>query len=195
MQASVDGYFILPNTINNYLASEIKMDHPTTEHPEFEKAENEAKAHIDKILSINGTQTVDHFHRELGKIMWQECAMSRTKEGLQKAISQIKALKQEFWTNVKVTGDSDEMNTELEKAYRLADFIELGILMCTDALQREESCGAHFREEYQTTDGEALRVDEDYSYVSAWEYEDGNFNLHKEQLEFEFVKPTVRSYK
>ncbi|WP_299526895.1 fumarate reductase/succinate dehydrogenase flavoprotein subunit [Winogradskyella sp.] len=195
LQASVDGYFILPNTINNYLANEIKADHPTKEHPEFDKAENDARAHIGKILSIDGTKTVDHFHRELGKIMWNECAMSRTKEGLGKAIIQIKQLKEEFWTDVKVTGNSNEMNTELEKAYRLADFIELGILMCTDALQREESCGAHFREEYQTKDGEALRVDEDYSFVSAWDYDAGNFKLHKEQLEFEFVKPTVRSYK
>jgi len=195
LQASVDGYFILPNTINNYLADEIKADHPNTDHPAFETAEEDVKNHIDKILSINGTKTVDHFHRELGKVMWQECAMSRNKKGLEKAIEQIKQLKKEFWANVKVTGTSNEMNTELEKAYRLADFIELGILMCTDALQRDESCGAHFREEYQTKDGEALRVDEEYSYVSAWEYDNGNFKLHKEQLEFEFVKPTVRSYK
>ena len=195
LQASVDGNFILPNTINNYLADEIKADSPTTDHPEFNKAEKEAQTHIDKILSINGTKTVDHFHRELGKIMWQECAMSRTKEGLEKAIEQIKTLKDDFWNDVKVTGNQNEMNTELEKAYRLADFIELGILMCTDALQRDESCGAHFREEFQTDEGEALRVDETYSYVSAWEYNKGEFNLHKEHLEFEFVKPTVRSYK
>jgi succinate dehydrogenase / fumarate reductase flavoprotein subunit len=195
LQASVDGYFILPNTINNYLADEIKVDHPTTEHPEFERAEREVNKHIDKILAIKGSKTVDHFHRELGKIMWQECAMSRNKKGLENAITQIKQLKEDFWTDVKVTGNQNEMNTELEKAYRLADFIELGILMCNDALEREESCGAHFREEYQTKDGEALRVDEDYSYVSAWEYDNGNFKLHKEELKFEFVKPTVRSYK
>ena len=162
---------------------------------EFEKAEKLAEEHINRILSVNGDKTVDHFHRELGKIMWQECAMSRTKQGLQKAISDIKALKDDFWNAVKVTGSSNEMNTELEKAYRLADFIELGILMCNDALQREESCGAHFREEYQTEEGEALRVDEDYSYVSAWAYNNSDFKLHKEPLEFEFVKPTVRSYK
>lgn len=195
LQASVDGYFILPNTINNYLANEIIEDHPTIDHPEFDKAEKDAQAHLDKILSINGTKTVDHFHRELGKIMWNECAMSRTKEGLEKAIKHIEVLKDEFWKDVKVTGHQNEMNTELEKAYRLADFIELGMLMCTDALQREESCGAHFREEYQTKEGEALRVDDKFSYVSAWEYDNGNFNLHKEQLKFEFVKPTVRSYK
>lgn len=127
--------------------------------------------------------------------MWQECAMSRTRNGLQNAITEIKKLRDAFWSDVKVTGSENEMNTELEKAYRLADFIELGILMCTDALQRDESCGAHFREEFQTNDGEALRKDEAYSYVSAWEYQNGDFKLHKEELEFEFVKPTVRSYK
>lgn len=195
LQASVDGYFILPNTINNYLANEIRSEHPSIDHPEFEKAESLAREHINKILSVNGSKTVDHFHRELGKIMWQECAMSRNKEGLIKALSDIEALKNEFWNGVKVTGSENEMNTELEKAYRLADFIELGLLMCTDALQREESCGAHFREEYQTEEGEALRVDKDYSFVSAWAYDNGNFKLHKETLEFEFVQPTVRSYK
>lgn len=195
LQASVDGYFILPNTINNYLASEIKEDHPTTQHPEFEKAENETRAYIDKLLAVNGTRTVDDFHRELGKVMWQECAMSRSKDGLEKAITRIQEIKNEFWTNVKVTGTAREMNTELEKALRLADFIGLGILMCTDALQREESCGAHFREEFQTEEGEAVRVDKDFSYVSAWQYSAEGFKLHKEELQFEFVKPTVRSYK
>ena len=195
LQASIDGYFILPNTINNYLASEIKTDHPTTNHPEFDKAEKETKAYIEKVLAINGTKTVDHFHRELGKVMWQECAMSRNKSGLEKAISQIKIIRDQFWSDVKVTGNDKEMNTELEKALRLADFIELGILMCTDALEREESCGAHFREEFQTEDGEAVRIDKDYSYVSAWEYGTDDFKLHKEALKFEFVKPSVRSYK
>ncbi len=195
LQASIDGYFVLPNTINNYLASALKEDHPTTNHPEFEKAEKEVEVSIDRILNINGTKTVDHFHRELGKVMWQECAMSRNKKGLKNAIEQIKTIRDEFWNDVKVTGSSIELNTELEKALRLADFIELGILMCTDALERDESCGAHFREEFQTEDGEAVRVDEDYSYVSAWEYDDGDFKLHKEALEFEFVKPSVRSYK
>ncbi|NNF36916.1 MAG: fumarate reductase/succinate dehydrogenase flavoprotein subunit, partial [Saprospiraceae bacterium] len=138
---------------------------------------------------------VDHFHRELGKVMWQECAMSRNKKGLENALDQIKLIKQEFWKDVKVTGGKDELNTELEKALRMADFIELAILMCTDALEREESCGAHFREEYQSEDGEAMRNDEDYAYVSAWEYDKGEFILHKEELQFENVKPTVRSYK
>ncbi|WP_271764795.1 fumarate reductase/succinate dehydrogenase flavoprotein subunit [Aquimarina algiphila] len=195
LQASIDGYFVLPNTINNYLASALKEDHPTTNHPEFEKTEKEVEASIDRILNINGTKTVDHFHRELGKVMWQECAMSRNKKGLKNAIEQIKTIRDEFWKDVKVTGSSNELNTELEKALRLTDFIELGILMCTDALERDESCGAHFREEFQTEDGEAVRVDKDYSYVSAWEYDDGDFKLHKEELEFEFVKPSVRSYK
>ncbi|MDF1698894.1 MAG: fumarate reductase/succinate dehydrogenase flavoprotein subunit [Saprospiraceae bacterium] len=195
LQASVDGYFILPNTINNYLATELKEEHPSTDHPAFEKAEKETKENIDRILSINGTKTVDHFHRELGKVMWQECAMSRNKAGLEKAITQIKEIRNSFWSDVKVTGTHTEMNTELEKALRLADFIELGILMCTDALEREESCGAHFREEYQTEEGEAMRKDEKFAYVSAWEYDQGDFRLHKEVLEFEFVNPSVRSYK
>ena len=195
LQASVDGYFILPNTINNYLATEMKNGPVDTNHPAFAETEADVKAHIERILAIEGTKTVDHFHRELGKVMWQECAMSRNKAGLEKALEQIQAIKDSFWKEVKVTGHSEELNTELEKALRLADFIELGLLMCTDALQREESCGAHFREEYQTEDGEAVRVDEDYSYVSAWEYADGNFQLHKEELEFEYVQPSVRSYK
>ena len=195
LQASVDGYFILPNTINNYLAGALKEEGTTVDHPEFEKAEKEVAAHIQKIMSVNGGQTVDHYHRELGKIMWKECAMSRNKAGLKDAIEKIEKLKEEFWRDVKITGKSEGLNTELEKAYRLADFIEMGLLMCTDALQREESCGAHFREEYQTDEGEAVRVDEDYSYVSAWDYNQGDFKLHKEQLEFENVKPTVRSYK
>ncbi len=195
LQTSIDGYFILPNTINNYLSAEIKEKQPGTDHPEFLKIENEVKAHIKNILEINGSYTVDDFHRELGKVMWQECAMSRNKKGLENAIVQIKAIKENFWKDVKVTGRENEMNTELEKALRLGDFIELALLMCTDALQRDESCGAHFREEYQTEEGEALRNDEDFAYVSVWEYVAGDFKLHKENLKFEFVKPTVRSYK
>jgi len=195
LQASIDGYFILPNTINNYLAAALKEDHPSIEHPAFEEVESEVKAQIQKLLQVKGNKTVDHFHRELGKTMWQECAMSRNKEGLESAIAQIKNIRDEFWRDVNVTGSADELNTELEKALRLADFIELGILMCTDALQREESCGAHFREEYQTEDGEAMRKDDEYAYVSAWEYKQGDFELYKELLEFENVKPTVRSYK
>lgn len=195
LQASVDGYFILPNTINNYLATEMKEATVGTDHPAFNEAEQAVRDHIERLLKIPGTKTVDHFHRELGKVMWQECAMSRNKAGLEKALAQIKQIKKDFWQEVKVTGHSQELNTELEKALRLADFIELGLLMCTDALQREESCGAHFREEYQTEEGEAVRVDDEYAYVSAWEYTDSGFVLHKEELEFEFVKPSVRSYK
>jgi succinate dehydrogenase / fumarate reductase flavoprotein subunit len=195
LQASIDGYFILPNTINNYLANALKEDHPSEDHPEFEKVENEVRKHIDHLMQVNGTKTVDHFHRELGKVMWQECAMSRNQKGLELALSQIKKIREEFWNDVKVTGGKDELNTELEKALRMADFIELAALMCTDALEREESCGAHFREEYQSEEGEAVRKDEEYSYVSAWEYDEGEFILHKEELEFENVKPTVRSYK
>lgn len=195
LQTSIDGYFILPNTINNYLESEIREKHPGVEHPEFLKVENEVKEQIRKLLSINGTKTADHFHRELGKVMWQECAMSRNKNGLEKAIVQINSIKEAFWKDVKVTGNDNEMNPELEKALRLADFIELAELMCVDALQRNESCGAHFREEYQTEDGEAVRNDEDYAYVSVWEYNAGDFKLHKEHLKFEFVQPAVRSYK
>nr|WP_299341775.1 fumarate reductase/succinate dehydrogenase flavoprotein subunit [Allomuricauda sp.] len=195
LQASIDGYFVLPNTINNYLASALKEDHPTIDHPEFEKVEKEVTDQINKLLSVKGEKTVDHFHRELGKVMWQECAMSRNKEGLVKAIVQIKDIKDAFWKEVNVTGGHQEMNTELEKALRLADFLELGLLMCTDALQREESCGAHFREEFQTSEGEALRNDNAYAYVSAWEYHQGEFKLHKETLDFEYVQPTVRSYK
>ena len=195
LQASIDGYFILPNTINNYLEGELKEKHPGIDHSEFSKIEEEVKDQIKKMLAINGNRTVDDFHRKLGKIMWQECAMSRNKIGLEKAILQIKTIKEEFWNDVKVTGSDNEMNPELEKALRLADFIELAELMCIDALQRDESCGAHFREEFQTQDGEALRNDDDYAYVSAWEYNKGDFKLHKENLEFEFVQPTVRSYK
>ncbi|MDG4949779.1 fumarate reductase/succinate dehydrogenase flavoprotein subunit [Weeksellaceae bacterium KMM 9724] len=195
LQASIDGYFILPNTINNYLADEIKLEKPSIEHPEFDKVEQETKEHIQKILSIKGNKTVDDFHRELGKVMWQECAMSRNRSGLEKAIIEIENIKEDFWTQVKVTGGDKELNTELEKALRLADFIDLAILMCKDALQREESCGAHFREEYQTPDGEALRDDENFAYVSAWEYNGGDFKLHKEDLVFETIQPSVRSYK
>ncbi len=195
LQASIDGYFILPNTINNYLASALQKDHISTDHPAFAQAEEEVAAHISRLLNVRGSKTVDHFHRELGKIMWQECAMSRNEVGLQKAINQIKTLREAFWTDVKVTGKANKLNTELEKALRLADFIELGLLMCADALDREESCGAHFREEYQTPDGEAVRVDDQYSFVSAWEYQAGGFVLHKETLEFEYVEPSVRSYK
>lgn len=195
LQASIDGYFILPNTINNYLSSELKKESITTDHAAFAKAEQAVASHIQRLLAVRGSRTVDDFHRELGKTMWQECAMSRNRAGLEKAIAQIKKLKEAFWDEVIVTGEADEFNPELEKALRFADFIELGLLMCTDALQREESCGAHFREEFQTEDGEALRNDKEYAFVSAWEYGEDEFKLHKEALTFEYIQPTVRSYK
>ncbi len=195
LQTSIDGYFILPNTINNYLEGELKAKQYGIDHPEFSKVEGEVREQIKKLLEVNGTRTVDDFHRELGKVMWQECAMSRNRKGLENAIGEIKHIKNEFWKHVKVTGSDNEMNPELEKALRLADFIELAELMCLDALQRDESCGAHFREEYQSEEGEAMRNDEDFAYVSAWEYNAGNFVLHKEKLMFEYVQPTVRSYK
>lgn len=195
LQASIDGYFILPNTINNYLADTLKGESPTADHPAFDEAEKEVAGQIDRVLGVQGTKTVDHFHRELGKAMWQECAMSRNKEGLQQAIARIEDITESFWRDVRVTGGHREMNTELEKALRLADFLELGRLMCLDALQREESCGAHFREEYQTEEGEAMRKDDEYAYVSAWEYRPEEYKLHREELTFEAVQPTVRSYK
>jgi len=195
LQTSIDGYFILPNTINNYLEGELKAEQYEIDHPEFSKVEGEVREQIKKLLEVNGTRTVDDFHRELGKVMWQECAMSRNRKGLENAIGEIKHIKNEFWKHVRVTGSDNEMNPELEKALRLADFIELAELMCLDALQRDESCGAHFREEYQSEEGEAMRNDEDFAYVSAWEYNAGNFVLHKEKLMFEYVQPTVRSYK
>jgi succinate dehydrogenase / fumarate reductase, flavoprotein subunit len=195
LQASIDGYFILPNTINNYLSGKLKQAPLSPEHEAFAEAEQKVAAQIERLLAVQGHRTVDDFHRELGKIMWQECAMSRNRAGLEKAIAQITQLKESFWQEVRVTGEAHEFNPELEKALRFADFIELGLLMCTDALQREESCGAHFREEYQTADGEAMRNDEDFAYVSAWAFHDGQSQLHKEPLEFEAVQPTVRSYK
>ena len=195
LQASIDGYFVLPNTINNYLANALKGESPTTDHSAFDQVEKEVADQIDRVLGVQGTKTVDHFHRELGKVMWQECAMSRNKEGLHQAIAQIEDITESFWREVKVTGGHRGMNTDLEKALRLADFLELGRLMCIDALQREESCGAHFREEYQTDDGEAMRKDDEYAYVSAWEYHPEEYKLHREELTFEAVQPTVRSYK
>lgn len=195
LQASIDGYFILPNTINSYLADALRQKTISTEEEAFVATERHVADHIHRILAVQGSRTADDFHRELGKIMWQECAMSRNRQGLGKAIQRIEGIRQAFWTDVKVTGAANEMNTELDKAIRLIDFIELGLLMCTDALDREESCGAHFREEYQTRDGEALRKDEEYAFVSAWQYQQGQFKLHKEQLNFEYLKPTTRSYK
>ena len=196
MQGLADGYFVIPYTIGNYLAR-VPYAVPSTDHPEFKKAEAEAKERINKLLSINGDKTVDEFHRELGKIMWEYCGMSRTADGLKSAKKMVQDLRAEFWKNLKTIGTNDELNLTLEKAIRVADFMELGELMIDDALTREESCGGHFREEYQTPEGEALRNDEEFSYVAAWEYTGENmpWNLHKEELIFENVKLTQRSYK
>lgn len=196
LQASVDGNFILPNTISNYLSDDISTGSIDTNHPEFELVEQKVKEQLEKLLAIKGSVTVDQIHRKLGKIMFKEVAMSRNEKGLQWAIEEIRKLRNEFWTNVSVTGDANGPNSELEKAGRLADYLEIAELMAIDALDRKESCGAHFREEYQTPEGEALRDDENYMYSSAWEWTDDlKWNLHEEALEFTEVKPTVRSYK
>ena len=196
MQGLADGYFILPNTIGNYLATK-NPETIGTDHPEFEKVEKEVRAYIDKLLSINGERSVDSFHMELGRILWNKCGMSRSKEGLSEALEEIPKLRKEFWENVRVLGEGETLNQSLEKAGRVADFLEFAELMCRDALDREESCGGHFREEYQTEEGEALRRDDLFSYVAAWEF-DGVGRppiLHKENLTFENVALAVRSYK
>lgn len=197
MQCAGDGYFILPYTISDYLADEIKTPKIDTKLPEFEATEKEAKERIDRLLSINGTQTVTSFHKRLGKIMWDYCGMVRNEEGLNKALVLIKELEKEFWTSVKITGSGNDLNQELEKAGRVADYFELAYLLCIDALNRRESCGAHFREESQTEGGEAKRDDANYAYVAAWEFKGSNadYELHKEELNYEFVKLQERSYK
>jgi succinate dehydrogenase / fumarate reductase flavoprotein subunit len=196
MQGLADGYFIIPYTIGAYLSNEIKTKPIPTDHPAFVEAEKNVQDRINKLLSIKGAKSVDSFHKRLGKIMWDKCGMSRNAEGLKQAIQEIKTLREEFWKDVKVPGTANELNPELEKAGRVADFLELGELMCIDALTRNESCGGHFREEYQTEDGEALRDDENFSFVSAWEFKElGNWELHKEELKYENIKIAQRSYK
>ena len=196
MQGLADGYFVLPYTIGAYLSKEISVQAIPTDHPAFAEAEAKAKGILDTLIGIKGTKSVDHFHKKLGLIMWDKCGMARSEEGLKWAIAEIQQLKRDFWSDVRVPGTADEYNTELEKAGRVADFIELGELMCLDALDRNESCGGHFREEYQTEEGEALRDDENYAYVAAWENKgDGTFELHKEELKFENIKIAQRSYK
>ncbi|MCS5491745.1 fumarate reductase/succinate dehydrogenase flavoprotein subunit [Algoriphagus limi] len=196
MQGLADGYFVIPYTVGDYLA-QIGTKPVDANHPEFEKTAQEVKDRIQKLLSINGSKSVDYFHKKLGKIMWNECGMARTAEGLKKAKQEIRELRAEFWKDVKVLGENEELNQTLEKAHRVADFLELGELMIDDAYHRNESCGGHFREEYQTADGEALRDDENFAYVAAWKYTgDGqDEELNKEPLEFENVKLTQRSYK
>lgn len=197
LQASVDGYFIAPYTIANYLSNEIHTGKIAATNPEFEKAENNVKQQIENFINIKGTKTVDYFHKTLGKLLYDYCGLARNEEGLKYAIKEIRKLKQEFYNDVKVSGQGDTMNSELEKAGRVADYFEIGELMCYDALTRNESCGAHFREEFQTPDGEALRNDAEFQFISAWNWtgENKEPELVKEPLVFEEIKPTVRSYK
>ena len=196
MQGLADGYFVIPYTLGNYLADEIRTPSIPTDHPAFVETEQAVSERINTLMNIKGKQTVESFHKRLGKIMWDKCGMARNEKGLQEAIIEIRELKKEFWRDVRIPGDINNMNPELDKAGRVADFIELGELMCMDALDRRESCGGHFREESQTEEGEAKRDDENFSYVSAWEYKgESDWQLNKEALEFEIVKPTQRSYK
>ena len=197
MQGLADGYFVLPYTIGDFLSNDIRTNPISTDDEHFIKAEKEVKKRNEKLLNIKGKKSVESLHRELGKIMWDNCGMSRNEKNLKGAIEQIKELKNDFWSNVFVPGKANDLNTELEKAGRVADFIELGELMIRDALDRNESCGGHFREEYQTPEGEALRDDEKYTFVSAWEYkgEDNVPKRHKEDLNYKEVTPTQRSYK
>jgi succinate dehydrogenase / fumarate reductase flavoprotein subunit len=199
MQGLSDGYFVLPYTVGNYLGEQgvAAAGKVTTEHPAFAEAEANVKARIDKFLSIGGTESPRSFHKRLGHIIWEQCGMARSKEGLEGAIKDLQALRKEFWTNLRVVGDADGINPELERAGRVADFIEFGELMCRDALMREESCGGHFRIEHQTEDGEALRDDENFAFAGVWEYkgDDVDPQLHKESLIYENVKLATRSYK
>ena len=197
MQGLADGYFVLPYTIQNYLADQISVPRMSTDLPEFVEAENAIQAKIEKLMAIQGNRSVDSIHRELGLIMWDFVGMGRTKEGLETALVKIKEVKKEFWSNVFIPGKADDLNNELEKALRLADFIEIGELMARDALMREESCGGHFREEYQTPEGEALRQDDKFSFASCWKYmgEDQEPKLLKEKLDYEFIKRQTRNYK
>ena len=196
MQGLADGYFVIPYTIGQFLSKEIRTPKIDNNSPAFMEAEKEVDVRLAKLLSINGNQSVESFHRRLGLIMWEYCGMSRNAEGLQKGRKLIKELREEFWKDVFVPGNQDEFNPELEKATRVADFLELGELMMVDALDRNESCGGHFREEYQSEEGEALRRDDEYAYVSAWEWvEGGDPVLHREDLEFENVELKTRSYK
>ena len=196
MQGLADGYFVLPYTIGDYLADDIRTGKIPTDSPEFDEAENEVRAKIDKLINNKGTYSVDYFHKRLGKIMWNKCGMSRNAKDLKEAISEIAELRKEFWKGVKIPGKADEYNEELAKAGRVADFLELGELFAKDALQREESCGGHFREEHQTKEGEAKRRKE-FQYVSAWEFkgEPSDAKLHKEVLKYEDIEVKERSYK
>jgi succinate dehydrogenase / fumarate reductase flavoprotein subunit len=196
MQGLADGYFVIPYTIGAYLSNEIRTPSMSTDHEAFVEAEKNVKSTLEKLMNIKGTKSVDYFHKRLGKIMWNECGMARSEKGLKQAIADIQSIREEFWRDVRVPGTMDEFNPELEKAGRVADFIELGELMCRDALNRNESCGGHFREEYQTEEGEANRDDENYAYVAAWEFNSvGDWTLNKEELKYENIKIASRSYK
>ncbi|SDD17126.1 fumarate reductase/succinate dehydrogenase flavoprotein subunit [Niabella drilacis] len=196
MQGLADGYFVIPYTLGNYLADEISVKPIPTTDRAFVEAEAKVNERINRLMSIQGTQTVESFHKRLGKIMWEKCGMARNEQGLKEAIQEIRALREDFWKNVRIPGGIYEMNPELDKANRVADFLELGELMCMDALERNESCGGHFREESQTPDGEALRHDDQYMYVSAWKLNGENsWELEKEPLNYEVIKPTQRNYK
>ncbi len=197
MQGLADGYFVLPYTIQNYLADQINVPHFKTDRPEFDKVEKEIHERVNRLMNIKGELSVDHIHKELGHIMWDFVGMGRDAEGLKTAIEKLKEVKKMFWTNLRIPGDPETLNVELEKALRLADFIEIGELMAHDALDRQESCGGHFRIEYQTPEGEALRDDANFSYVSCWEYqgEDKDPVMYKEPLEYEFVVRQQRNYK
>ncbi|ETN94147.1 succinate dehydrogenase subunit A [Zhouia amylolytica] len=197
MQGLADGYFVLPYTIGDYLSQDIRTGKISTETPEFEEAEKNVQGQIDALINNNGSNSVDHYHKKLGKIMWNKCGMARNEQGLKEAIKEIKELREDFYKNVRVTGSADSKNAELEKAMRVADFLELGELFAKDALHRNESCGGHFREEYQTEEGEALRDDENFKYVAAWEYkgEPSDAVLHKEDLEYKNIELKTRSYK
>jgi succinate dehydrogenase / fumarate reductase flavoprotein subunit len=196
MQGLADGYFVIPYTIGAFLANEISVKSISTDHEAFVEAEKSVQSTIDKLFAVKGTKSVDYFHKRLGKIIWDNCGMARNVEGLTKAITEIQKIREEFWKDVRVTGEANDFNPELEKAGRVADFIELGELMCKDALERNESCGGHFREDHQTEEGEALRDDENFKNVSAWEFKElGNWELHKEELVYENIKIAQRSYK
>ena len=196
MQGLADGYFVIPYTIGSYLSTDIRTKAIPTDHEAFVETEKKVQETLDKLMNVKGTKSVDYFHKRLGKIMWDKCGMGRNEKGLTEAISEIRALREEFWKDVRITGAQNELNPELEKAAHVADFLELGELMCMDALNRKESCGGHFREESQTEEGEAKRDDNNFTYVAAWESKGNNsWEMHKEELKFEVVHPSQRSYK
>jgi succinate dehydrogenase / fumarate reductase flavoprotein subunit len=196
MQGLADGYFILPYTLGNYFAS-ARLEAVSAEHPAFAEVEKQVAERVAKLLAVGGKRSVDSFHRELGHLLWDECGMERSPKGLERALQRIPALREEFWKNVRVLGTSDELNQQLERAGRVADYLEFGELMCRDALTRNESCGSHFRSDHQTPDGEALRDDAQYCFVSAWKYKGPGAapELVREPLTFESVKLAQRSYK